>query len=112
MNWTATVASGESFLLGEGPVWDAPRERLLWVDVDAGLVHQGRLDGDRVVVTDGKQWDRTVGAVVCSAAGELLVAGAQTLLTTTDAALVSRAAGPDTKWYRVHAGRVTPSLSP
>jgi len=89
MNWTATVASGESFLLGEGPVWDAPRERLLWVDVDAGLVHQGRLDGDRVVVTDGTQWDRTVGAVVCSAAGELLVAGAQTLLTSPETRIVT-----------------------
>jgi sugar lactone lactonase YvrE len=89
MNWTATVASTESFLLGEGPVWDAPRERLLWVDVDAGMVHQGRLDGDRVVVTGGKQWDRTVGAVVCSAAGELLVAGAQTLHTTPETRIVT-----------------------
>jgi len=82
MSRTAVVASAESFLLGEGPVWDAPRERLLWVDVDAGTVHQGRLDGDRVIVTDSRPRDRTVGAVVCSAAGELLVAGAQTLLTS------------------------------
>ncbi|MFI7543321.1 SMP-30/gluconolactonase/LRE family protein [Actinoplanes sp. NPDC049599] len=80
MSWTAAVASTESFLLGEGPFWDAPRERLLWVDVDAGTVHEGRLDGDRVVVTGSQHRDRTVGAVVCSAAGELLVAGAQTLL--------------------------------
>jgi sugar lactone lactonase YvrE len=80
MSWTAAVASAETFLLGEGPFWDAPRERLLWVDVDAGTVHEGRLDGDRVTVTGSQHRDRTVGAVVCSATGELLVAGAQTLL--------------------------------
>jgi sugar lactone lactonase YvrE len=80
MSWTAAVASTETFTLGEGPLWDAPRERLLWVDVDAGSVHEGRLDGDRVIVTGSQHRDRTVGAVVCSAAGELLVAGAQTLL--------------------------------
>jgi DNA replication and repair protein RecF len=39
--------------------------------------------------------------------GYLADSGAQTLLTTTDAALVTRAAGADTKWYRVHAGRIT-----
>jgi DNA replication and repair protein RecF len=38
--------------------------------------------------------------------GYLADSGAQTLLTTTDAALVSRAAGSDTRWYRVHAGTV------
>ena len=39
----------------------------------------------------------------------LAESGAQTLLTTTDAALVQKAAGPDTKWFRVVAGRVEPS---
>jgi DNA replication and repair protein RecF len=32
---------------------------------------------------------------------------AQVLLTTTDASLVARAAGPDTLWFRVDAGTVT-----
>jgi DNA replication and repair protein RecF len=36
----------------------------------------------------------------------LAESGAQTLLTTTDAALVQRAAGPDTKWFRVRAGGI------
>lgn len=79
--WTATAASAGVFGLGEGPLWDAPRERLLWVDVNAGTVHEGRLDGDDVVPTGARHYDRTVGAVVCSAAGDLLVAGAQTLIT-------------------------------
>jgi sugar lactone lactonase YvrE len=80
MRHTAGVASTETFSLGEGPVWDGPRERLLWVDIDAGAVHEGRLDGDRVIVTATHHPDRTVGAVVCSANGELLVAGATTLI--------------------------------
>jgi len=88
MSPTAAVATGESFRLGEGPFWDAPRDRLLWVDVDAGTVHEGRLDGDRVAVTASQRRDRTVGAVVCSAAGELLVAGAQTLLTDPEIRIV------------------------
>ncbi len=40
--------------------------------------------------------------------GYLAASGAQTLLTTTDAALVQRAAADDTAWYRVHRGQVTP----
>jgi sugar lactone lactonase YvrE len=51
-------------------------------------VHEGRLDGDHVVVTGTRRWDRTVGAVVCSAAGELLVAGAQALLTDPETRVV------------------------
>jgi DNA replication and repair protein RecF len=38
--------------------------------------------------------------------GYLADSGAQTLLTTTDAALVQRAAGPDTTWFRVRGGTV------
>ena len=38
--------------------------------------------------------------------GYLAQSGAQTFLTTTDAELVKRAAGPDTVWYRVRGGEV------
>ncbi len=38
--------------------------------------------------------------------GYLAESGAQTFLTTTDAGLVRRAAGPDTVWYRVKGGQV------
>ena len=37
----------------------------------------------------------------------LAASGAQALLTTTDPALVARAAGPDTRWLRVEAGQVS-----
>jgi sugar lactone lactonase YvrE len=45
------------------------------VDSAAGNVHTGHLDGDRVVADAGLHVDRTVGAVVCSDDGRLLVAG-------------------------------------
>lgn len=44
--------------------------------------------------------------------GYLADSGAQTLLTTTDAGLVRRAAGPDTAWYRVKAGAVAREAAP
>lgn len=79
--WTAEPATDDSYELGEGPVWDAERERLLWVDITAGTVHEGRLDGRRVLPTRSRWLDRFTGAVVCARTGELLVAGTDALLT-------------------------------
>jgi sugar lactone lactonase YvrE len=78
--WGAEPASADVYGLAEGPVWDAPRDRLLWVDITAGAVHEGRLDGDRVEATRSRTLDRTVGAVVPGGAGELLVAGTESLI--------------------------------
>ena len=74
--YQAVVTSTDSYGLGEGPLWDRMRDRVLWVDVNAGRVHSARLAGD--FIAPEQEWlvDATVGAVVCSAAGELLVAGA------------------------------------
>jgi sugar lactone lactonase YvrE len=62
-------------LLAEGPVWDAPRRRALWVDIDAGDVLTGELRGPDVRITDRLHVDDTVGAVVPADDGRLLVAG-------------------------------------
>jgi sugar lactone lactonase YvrE len=78
--WTATRASDDEFRLAEGPVWDGPRERLLWVEIEAGAVHTGRLAGGRIERTGTQVLDRTVGAVAVARTGGLLVAGAETLL--------------------------------
>jgi sugar lactone lactonase YvrE len=78
--WRAAPAAPEVHALGEGPLWDGPRERVLWVDILAGTVHEGRLDGDRVRTDRVHRLDRTVGAVVAGRTGELLVAGTENLL--------------------------------
>jgi len=74
------VASERAYGLAEGPLWDAARERVLWVDIKAGAVHAGSLrDG---VIDDAAPlvaFDETVGAVVCAEDGHLLVAGARDL---------------------------------
>lgn len=76
----AVPASAERFLLGEGPLWDAERGRLVWIDIDGRAVLIGRLDGDRVLLEDRLDFTGTVGAVAVSADGRLLVAAARELI--------------------------------
>jgi len=71
-------------------LWDPARRRVLWVDVNAGVVHEGRLDGSRVVETRTWAVDRTVGAVVVGDDGSLLVAGARDLLMLDDGGAITR----------------------
>ena len=57
---------------------------MLWVDINAGKVHIGRLvsepeQPDQIVPSQEIAFSETVGAVVCSPEGELLVAGARAL---------------------------------
>jgi sugar lactone lactonase YvrE len=77
--FSAAVASERTYGLGEGPVSDEERERVLWVDINAGHINSGSLEGD--IITPGGQlsFDETVGAVACSADGQLLVAGQRDL---------------------------------
>ncbi len=77
--FTATVASDGPYELGEGPVWDEARERVLWVDINAGTVYGGHLEGGFVTADTEMRFGETVGAVVCDADGQLLVAGARRL---------------------------------
>jgi sugar lactone lactonase YvrE len=72
---SAEPASSSAYQLGEGPVWDAQRHRVLWVDVVEGTVLSGSLSGHGVVEESARHVDETVGAVVPAAWGGLLVAG-------------------------------------
>jgi sugar lactone lactonase YvrE len=90
----AKAASSEKFVLGEGPLWDAPRNRVFWVDIDRGDVCEGYLAGDAVEVSKRHSFEGTVSAVVVAEDGRLLVAG-QTELT------VISLSGERTKWHRI-----------
>jgi sugar lactone lactonase YvrE len=80
IEYTARPASDEHYELAEGPYWDAPRERLLWVDILRGLVLEGSLAGDRVQVSREHRFDGMVGAVVVADDGSLLVASQERLV--------------------------------
>ena len=67
----AEVAVAGGFELGEGPVWDASRGRLVWVDILAGYVHA--LDP----ATGARTWFEagdSLGAVGLTRSGRLVLA--------------------------------------
>ena len=74
---TATPASTTPAEHGEGPIWDAARSELVWVDITQGQVRRGRVSGDDVLDVAAHRGGDTVGfAVPASAGGWLLGAGA------------------------------------
>jgi len=70
----ARVASADSYQLGEGPVWDVDRRRILWVDILGGKVMEGILDDDEVVVTATHDVGGMVSAAVPTSSGAILLA--------------------------------------
>ena len=57
--------------LGEGPVWDAERAELIWVDIDRGLVHR---HSPTRGTTDSIGFGQGVGCAVPRASGGLVLA--------------------------------------
>lgn len=90
--YSSKLASVDRCILGEGPVWDAERQRVLWIDIERGEVHEGTLHDDFVVRNKTQLFDEKVGAVVSSQDGSLLVAGERNLIviSPTD----QRSSGP------------------
>jgi sugar lactone lactonase YvrE len=108
---SAEVAGSESYELGEGPVWDAGRQRLLWVDIPQGRVLVARLRGDGVEVTDEHRMPGEVAAaVVPTADGGLLVALHRSLATITPDGRVrtGRRVLPDSADSRLNDGACDP----
>ena len=65
--FVARPAGAEAYALGEGPVWDADRERLLWVDILGGTVHAGTISpGGDIAVTDTWEFEDLACAVAVS----------------------------------------------
>ena len=107
----AMPASAERFLLGEGPVWDAERGRLFWIDIDDGAVLIGRLDGDRVLVEERLDFAGTVGSVAVAADGRLLVAAERDLVVVNPDGSRSSVTSliPDTEQRRLNDGKTDPA---
>ncbi len=76
----ATVALDVVHDLGEGPVWDPVRERVVWVDIRVGRVLVGRLAGGHVEVVDRIDVGGSVGAAVPAQDGSILVAARDRLV--------------------------------
>ncbi len=74
------IATADAYDLAEGPAWDAHEGRLLWVDIDAGLVLTGTLGADgTIAVAERIAFGETVGAVAPGPDRSWLVAGAERL---------------------------------
>ena len=71
---TAEQVTDPLFELAEGPVWDAPRERLVWVDILGKAVHTGRLGTGTVEIGPSHHFESYVGAAAVAEDGALLVA--------------------------------------
>jgi sugar lactone lactonase YvrE len=77
---SAFVASREVFRLGEGPVWDSARDRLLWVDIVEDAVYEGVLHGMAVEVIRRHDCGSMAGSVTVAEDGTLLVAAQERLI--------------------------------
>jgi sugar lactone lactonase YvrE len=77
----AELVSDARARLGEGPLWDARTQELLWVDILAGVVHRFDPDtgADRVFDAGGY-----VGAVVARASGGYALATAEGFALATE----------------------------
>ena len=90
---TAEQVTEPVFELAEGPVWDAPRGRLVWVDILGKAVHTGRLGTGIVEIGPSHRFESYVGAVAVADDGSLLVAEDHHL--TRLAPDGTRTSGPD-----------------
>ena len=83
MVFSAVPASSRRHILAEGPVWVAETATILWIDVEAGSVFEGRLEGDRVEESWKLDFDGRVGAAVPGVDGTVLVATADRLVVAS-----------------------------
>jgi len=77
--FVATPASPIRHVLGEGPRWNSERQTLVWVDIEAGQVFEGRLHEGSIAITRELSFPETVGVAVPGPDNTLLLALQKTL---------------------------------
>ncbi len=109
--FTAHCATAARYRLAEGPVWDTINNRVLWVDIPAGDVHEGVLQGARIIPTAEHRVDVTVGAVALAPDRGVLVAGHHDVWLLSDAGAVTEVARivPEGEKRRLNDGKCDPS---
>lgn len=82
----ATVALDTRDLIGEAPVWDAAGQRLLWCDLEAGIVHAAT-PGNCGGWCESRRWDlhRPIAAAIPRTSGGLVVAGGVEIFALNEA---------------------------
>ena len=65
------IVADDGNVVGEGPIWDGQRQRLLWTDIESGLVYQLDADGNKSVISR----DLIVGHIGLNSDGRLIFAG-------------------------------------
>jgi sugar lactone lactonase YvrE len=73
----AVPVPGAEALLGEHPAWSVTHDSLIWVDIDAGLVHHTTRDGRTTTV-----WTSTgtIGAALPTLSGDLVLLASEGVL--------------------------------
>ncbi|GAA4991087.1 hypothetical protein GCM10023205_73670 [Yinghuangia aomiensis] len=108
--WIARPATWTTYALAEGPVWDAKRRRLLWVDIVAGRVHAGKLDGSAIQPAEEFAVGTFAGSVAFTADGELVVAAKEQLtrIRPDGTRVLGTRILPDGSTRRLNDGAVDP----
>lgn len=109
-NYVATPALDTRAGHAEGPMWDARRDELLWVDQFAGLVHRATWSGTRLELVTTYSLGVPVGAVVPVAdpdGGWLVAAGLGFGRLGVDGGL-TMLAEPETDTNRMNDGKCDP----
>jgi sugar lactone lactonase YvrE len=76
---TVTQVTEPSYTLAEGPLWDATRGRVLWLDIAEGLVLGGHLEDTHLRLETMHRFEAYVGALAVAEDGSLLVAETRAL---------------------------------
>jgi sugar lactone lactonase YvrE len=93
MNTISAVATDAAYELAEGVLWDDRADLVRWVDINAGHVLAGFLNGSRIEGISTVSIGSTAGAVALAQDGGLLVAAARGLATISPSGELS--VGPD-----------------